>query len=163
MSRKLLVVAVGLILASNGASANDVNNNINVVGGTSFFGALHTDSFDFTDVFTFTLAGPVTANASLVTIGEGLSNIDFISADLNGNALTFSPIGRSEFGFTAGDLDLTGPLVLTVKGKSGADNGIFASYSGTMNVTQIPEPGSCALILAGLGVVGFFSRRRKAH
>lgn len=165
VTRTLLVLAVGLVLATRDASANDVNNNITpAMGDTTFFGAIHTDDFDFTDVFTFSLAGPVSVNASLITIGSGLQNIDFISADLNGNALTLTADGTGflETGSTGGDLDLTGPLVLTVTGKSGAAGGTFASYSGTMNVTQIPEPGTCSLILVGLGMVSLFSRRRKA-
>jgi hypothetical protein len=120
---------------------------------------VQTDSFDFTDVFTFNIAGPVTVNASLVTIGAGLNNIDFLSANLNGNPLTLSPNGFIETGMI-GDTGLTGPLVLTVTGKSGEAGGTFASYSGTMNVATIPEPGSWALLMAGMACVAVMARRR---
>jgi len=162
ISRTLLVVLAGLLITSTGAMANDVDNNITGLGGTTFFGALHTDSDDFTDVFTFTIDGPVTVSASLVTIGDGLNNIDFVSANLNGNALSMSPNGFVEMGSTPIDLNLTGPLILTVTGKSGAAGGVFASYSGTMNVTSIPEPGTCALTLAALGMMALICHRRKA-
>jgi hypothetical protein len=152
-----LGIAGALAIASTGAFANDVSNNIIVAGGSTFFGALHTDNADFTDVFNFiNIAGPVTANASLITIGSGFNNIDFVSANLNGSPLTLSPNGFLETGMI-GDTFLTGPLVLTVTGKSAAAGGTFASYSGTMNV---PEPQTWALLLAGVVGIALIARRR---
>ena len=155
-----LVAAIGL-LGAGPAFANDVTNDITITGGTNFFGALHTDDVDFTDTFNFTIDGAVSANVSLVTIGEGASNIDFVSADLNGIALSLSANGFFETG-SLGNTDLTGPLVLTVRGRSGATGGTFASYSGTINVTIVPEPSTAALM--GLGLVGlaFGARRARA-
>ena len=41
---------------------------------------------------------------------------------------------------------------------------IFAMYSGAVTATPVPEAGSIALALAGLGVVGLVaSRRKQAH
>lgn len=160
-SIKAVAAAAVLAMGATGAMANDVNNMIVPAGGTTFFGALHTDGFDFTDVFTFNVAGAVSANMSLITIGAGTSNIDFVSADLNGTAVTLTPNGFVEVG-SLGDTLFNGPLVLTVKGKSGAAGGTFASYSGTINVTAVPEPGTYGLLLAGLAAVGFVSRRKKA-
>lgn len=161
MKQKLLALCGLMLLTVSSAQANDVNNNIVLSGGTSFFGALHTDNANFTDTFNFNIAGSVTANTSLITIGSGLNNIDFLSADLNGTPLTLSPTGYIETG-SLGDTVFTGPLVLTVKGKSGAAGGVFASYSGTLNVV-VPEPTSIAMLsavglLAGVAVY----RRRKA-
>jgi PEP-CTERM motif len=160
MYLRKLAIAGALAIASTGVLANDVTNDIVVDGGTTFFGALHTDNADFTDIFNFiNVAGPVTANASLVTIGAGLNNIDFLSASLNGQPLTLSATGFFETG-SIGDIDLTGPLVLTVTGKSGAAGGTFASYSGTVNVAAIPEPGTWAMLLAGVMGIAAIARRR---
>ncbi|MEZ4282619.1 MAG: FxDxF family PEP-CTERM protein [Myxococcota bacterium] len=156
----LAVLLTGLGALAPAARANDVNNDIVLSGGTNFFGALHTDDADFTDTFTFTIDGAVSANVSLVTIGEGASNIDFLSADLNGIALTLDPNGFFESGFL-GTTDFTGPLVLTVSGRSGATGGVFASYSGTINVTIIPEPSTSLLMGLGLGGLAFASRRAR--
>ena len=160
MKLKHLAVALAIVGLSTSAVANNVNNNITGVGGTTFFGALHTDSFDFTDVLTFDVVGPVRVSASLITIGFLSSqNIDFLTADLNGNPLTLSGAGNIETGVTPVELELVGPLVLTITGKSGAVDGSFASYSGTMNVTLVPEPGTLALLFAGLGGIQVMGRR----
>jgi hypothetical protein len=156
-------LAIGALVGTFGATsalANDVDNEVVLTGGTSFFGALHTDNFDFTDTFTFTIDGAVSANVSLITIGDGTNNIDFLSADLNGVALTVTPNGFLESGFL-GDMDFTGPLVLTVRGSSDAAGGTFASYSGTMNV--IPEPSVALLMGIGLGGLGLSARRVRSR
>ncbi len=38
----------------------------------------------------------------------------------------------------------------------------IASLGGTFNVTAVPEPESYAMLMAGLGVLGFMARRKKA-
>jgi hypothetical protein len=116
----------------------------------------------FTDTFTFT-GGPAFAEttASLITIAlaPGVQDITFTAADLNGNALTFVAAGQADAGYGAWS-SLAGPtFVLTVTGMT---TGNPASYSGTLNVTPVPEPGTYALMLAGLGAVGFIAKRRKS-
>lgn len=163
MKLKHFAVAIAIMGFSTGALANDVNNTIGVSGGTIFFGALHTDNAPFTDTFDFNnVLGSVLASASLVTIGfTPAQDINFTSATLNGNPLSLSPNGPIESGFTLAQLGLTGPLQLVVTGTTGAGGGVFSSYSGTLNVTQIPEPGTYALMLAGLSGIGFMARRQK--
>jgi hypothetical protein len=159
MNLRKLAIAGALAVASTGAFANDVNNSIILSGGTNFFGALHTDSFDFTDQFTFDATGPSFASVSLVTTGAGANNIDFVSADLNGHPLTLSAPGFFEFG-NLPTTSVTESLVLTVTGKSGATGGTFASYSGTLNVAAIPEPGTWALLMGGIACIAVMARRR---
>lgn len=157
--RRWIIVSIVTLAFATGAAANDVSNDITGLGGTTFFGALHTDSFDFTDTFTFTVSGQVLASASLITIGfTSAQNIDFVGADLNGFALTLSPTGDVETAITPSELSLSGPLVLTVTGKSGATGGVYASYSGTMNVRLVPEPAALALLLVGGAALGALRR-----
>lgn len=163
MSMKLrhLAVAAAILVFANGAFANSITSNISVVGNTIYFGAMHTDGDPFTDTFNFTnVAGLVLADVSLITTGSGAFNIDFGSAALNGFSLSLSGTGVTEWG-SANGLLLTGPLQLIVTGTTGAGGGIFSSYSGTLNVTQIPEPGAYALMLSGLAGLGFIGRRNR--
>lgn len=153
------VVAMCCLTAS--AMANNVVVSQGLTGDTAFFGALHTDNVDFEDEFTFTVPGNVMANLSLITIGGGFQNIDFLSAELNSVPLTLTPNGFVEQAFTPTDLNLTGPLVLKVKGKSGSANGVYASYSGTLNVKAVPEPAMGLMGLMAAVGSGLAWRRRR--
>jgi hypothetical protein len=166
MKFKHLALAAAVAVASSGAWAEDVTvNNIDLTSGTAFFGVFHFDDGAFTDTFNF-INGPgaADATASLITaaLSNGNQNIDFSSATLNGNALTFSPNGQFEYGSGAW-AGLIGPTFqLVVMGMtSGTPGSTAASYSGTLNVSPVPEPGTYALLLAGLGAVGFIAKRRK--
>jgi hypothetical protein len=62
------------------------------------------------------------------------------------------------FSFVAGPG--TDVYKLTVKGGLIPGHNL-GSYSGTLNVSPVPEPETYAMLLAGLGLVGFMVRRRK--
>ena len=159
----VLATLLSTALLATSAQANDVTNIIvPLLGGTNYFGAVHTDSFDFTDKFTFSIEGSVIASMSLTTIGSNGNNIDFISAELNDVPVTFSASGFFFETGSLGDTRLTGPLVLIVRGKSGATGGTFASYAGTLNATVVPEPSTALLMGLGLGGLGLATRRARA-
>lgn len=118
-----------------------------------------THSGDFTDTYNFLPELPsVEVSSVLSTIGFRASeDINFTSVTLNGVALTLTSAGPVDYAYTSEPLYLSGPLTLVVVGTSGAN----ASYSGTFNMAVVPEPETYALLMAGLGVIGFVARRRR--
>ena len=82
----------------------------------------------------------------------GLANGDFAVR------VMANPVG----GFFAGIpfLDITG-VNTTITGVTGPGAFDNATILGSGNVQAIPEPQTYALMLAGLGAVGFLARRRK--
>jgi hypothetical protein len=134
---------------------------VNLTGSGDHYtgGFTVTHSGDFTDTFTFSPTFPSSwVSASLITIGfEASENIDFGVVTLNGNLLSHTSDGPKDVVYTAEQLLLSGPLTLVVNGFSGSN----ATYSGTFNLTVVPEPETYALMLGGLGMVGFISRRKR--
>ncbi|MFT5534098.1 MAG: hypothetical protein ACI802_002341 [Candidatus Paceibacteria bacterium] len=137
---------------------------------TSNFGGIHSGTSVFNDVFNFTPAldsGFATTLVSSFTIfGSGIT---FDSASLNGYSLMATTPSSPSPGFSIYNLVLgaqpfTGPLQLLVNGNS---FGSVSSYSGSISVVAgvpipppVPEPETYAMMLAGLGLLGFAARRK---
>lgn len=173
------LLAAALVVASpaNAASysvAFESNDN-----AYSFDGTLTTDSFNKIIGMDVTVNGigggavtSVTANPSfpsVITSTDGAWTFD--------NA--FSPVppyagnpGGWLFATVAGEFNLwntdsrwgtgAGAYTLGVALPSGsgfADTGIY--YRGDMTVAPVPEPETYAMMLAGLGLLGVFAKRRK--
>ncbi|TWI40743.1 putative secreted protein with PEP-CTERM sorting signal [Pseudoduganella flava] len=165
---KLSSIALAAALAVSGAAyADNSTTNVNLGGdanGTlsAHFGVTHTEAVDFVDVFNFTPSnGSWFVDSSLVTIGfQPGSNIDFYSAEINGHAMTLSPTGTFEYGWMLNE-PIPGPLVLTVYGTAeGLMGAASASYSGTINVSPIPEPSTYGMLLGGMGILAWLARRK---
>ena len=122
---------------------------------TGTFSAIHDAAF--TDTYTFLpVFDASTVDASVISIGFlPVSDITFTSVTLNGVALTLAS-GAVDVAYTSSPFPMTGPLTLVVSGLSGQT----ASYAGTMNMQPVPEADTYAMVLAGLGLVGWLARRR---
>ncbi len=176
MKLKILLCA-GLLAAGATTSvfAEDIDLNVNLIPNiastgvfSAGFGLTHTQAGSFTDNITFMGAsgGAVAFSSSLVTIGfVDRADIDFTSVAINGQTYTLTDsggVGVASFDLAA--LNSSSPLVLEVMGIAGPNltegSDISASYAGTVNVSPVPEAGTLAMMLAGLGVMGTVGRRR---
>lgn len=165
MNLKQLAVAGAVAAVCSGAFAqNAVFSDIDLSNGSAGFFSTKWQNGSFTDVFNF-VNGPTFADGSAsittATFTLNFKDINFTSAKLNGMALDLTPNGKSEGGvvFFAG---LAGPFSLEVKGTAvGVSRTATGTYSGTLEVTPVPEPETYALMLAGLGAIGFMASRRK--
>ncbi|MFN0186620.1 MAG: FxDxF family PEP-CTERM protein [Aquabacterium sp.] len=106
------------------------------------------------DVITFDSLMPGNYDFTLTLSGQWLT---ITNAHLNGITGTIIDSGR--WTFIGIDGVTVSPLVLTLTGTRDRSS---ALYSGELTVTAVvPEPGTYALMLAGLGAVGFVARRRR--
>lgn len=148
-------ILLGLALASTlvAPSAYAADQAVAFVGnGASFIG---TDPLlsGGDDVITFTGLANGVYDFQLTVSAQ---NIMDLGATINGQAATI--LGGGNLWFAGLGSTGTAPFVLTLTGTPGAGT---PKYSGELTVTAVPEPGALALMMAGLGLVGFVAGRRK--
>jgi hypothetical protein len=171
MKLKSLAAASALALAAFGAQAQTVvpwgNHDAGELGGTLFFGTGSNFPFDF--VYTFSLAAP----HSLLAVGvtndaPGVFDISGAQAQLyasNGNANYNDDTLVSGFNFDSTAIVnlfnslAAGDYYYRVTGMVTGPQG--GSYLLSSSLQPIPEPGTWALLAAGLGVIGFMAKRRR--
>ncbi len=145
------------------SSINAQNETVYSAG----FNATHQGNGSFTDTFNFgSFANPSLASASLTAtlVGFTATGYSLISGTLGSSALTFGTQGKNVTAlFTDNDVMFSGPLQLTVTGKTINGGG---SFGGNVNIAMspsisaVPEPETYAMMLAGLGLLGFAARRK---
>ncbi len=166
-------VATAVLLLAGATSSHAATYNLGsaTTGAPLSFNAALTSSGPFSDIFTFTLPASVSVGFSLINFPvTGLFNTMLTSASLLSNAdgtlfnaddrmVTSGLASSSGISFTTGPTT-GGTYYLSVSGISnGAQGGL---YNGAISVAAVPEPETFAMLLAGLGVMGFIARRRNS-
>ena len=130
------------------ASPDNVNNG----GGDAIF----TLSGAGSSFVSFLWGSPDTYNTLTVTSTMGSYVFNSATPSLAGVLFTGNQDFASYVGFST---NVAGELITSLKFSSTSNAFEASNFSVT---TPVPEPETYALLLAGLGVVGFMARRRKS-
>ena len=179
---KSMFLALLLCIASGSALADTITNlNITTLPTSLAYSnsfASATTGTTFYDAYYFTIPnGSVNSVTSSINLDSilGLTDIRARLYSGNTNDITFSLPSIIEnwgatvnfspsVGITTAVLNpislLAGSYTLQVKGTVAGSSG--GSYAGVLNIANpVPEAQSYAMLLAGLGLIGFMSRRRR--
>jgi len=166
MKLKPLVAAAALALSSVSSFAV---GSLDPISPSASFSNTVTGSFSDTWTFNLGTASIVAASITNVAItfaGSTFGEITNFSALLNGVPLLLGGSSQSNNGVTVATQILAGSTTLPAGfyqlKVSGTALGATASYGGNIVATPVPEPETYAMLLAGLGVVGFLARRRQS-
>jgi hypothetical protein len=155
---------------------------LDLTDGSGFFGdtfAMNNNGATFADHFTFSVSG--TSSSNFDAIVSSISRSANTGLDISGLSL-YRVGGGTGTGGTLGDtlvssgtsmhsgaMDVwslssdnlaAGSYYVLVAGNLVSDTS--ASFGGAVMLAPVPEPETYGMMLAGLGVLGFLARRRKA-
>ncbi|MCF6346650.1 MAG: FxDxF family PEP-CTERM protein [Thiomicrorhabdus sp.] len=158
---KKVGLTAALALTSSFASAATLNLE-NLTNATVTDNVASVAVGAFSSVFDFTIDVDSVFNAYATGTPASISAFTgiFLSNGLAGST-GFSPPIDSPY---AGIFDQTlsaGTYTLTVEGLGLAGNSGYTLEASAFSVSPVPEPSSIALMLGGLGLVGFMAARRK--
>ena len=168
MKTKSLATAF-VIAACGAASANTINLGTFDESSTSLSfnhqsSVKLTSNHLFTDVVDFQLTAPNDASVSLTFANNTKFSMTLDSWSLNKDGFgVIAPEFGSSFALISYDGLGAGTYELSVHGT--LNHGFKGnSYGGNFvtELTPVPEPETYALMLAGLGAVGFVARRRRS-
>lgn len=135
----------------------NITTSQNVASTTFSFGDAKSAGSDFA----FKSVAPVilAAGNDYAIVAAGFDSIDQNYNSYGGvSAIAFDSLGGA---LTQKPWYFNASPAIAFSGSSGAD-GITRFGAGTLVVNAVPEPGTYALLLAGLAAMGFAAKRRKA-
>jgi hypothetical protein len=153
--------------ASTGYAASHAPATITLNDGAAYFGATFgansmgafADKFSFTVSKLSSLAGLVSSISQSASDGVNITGFDLF----NSGGLSFGGTqlhsGMVDLWTVASAHLVPDTYYFLVSGNVLSNAAV--SYSGNISVAAVPEPETYAMLLAGMGVVGFLARRRK--
>jgi hypothetical protein len=159
MKLSSLALAAGVLLGGVSTGAMAVAIDLSS-GSAGFFNTPPAGAF--ADVYTFSLTAPTTLTGLVSSVVAGNQDVDFTSIVLTGpgGPFNFAQINVDPFEIWTISTPVLaiGAYTLTVSGSNSVGVG---TYTGNLAIATVPEPETYALMLAGLGVVGFIAARRR--
>ncbi len=153
-----LALAAGLV-ASSGAGAATYNLGTLPVGVTQF--GVNQVMGSFSDTIDFSLSNLSTLSAGVGTLNFSLGGSPF--KNITGLDLTLYTAGGTDLG-SGTDITLhnlaAGSYYAIISGTANGSAG--GEYGGAIAVSPVPEADSMAMLVAGLGLLGYVVSRRKA-
>lgn len=155
MKRSAIVIASVLALAGASAQAfTDTWSDLSQAYDNSV--SYGRNGLSFTDTVNFTLTG--LSDVSVTVGSTGLSNAVF-SLYMGGSLLESTDITGKTVVVAPYTSLAAGAYSFVVSGTVNSKPGV---YNLNANVAAVPEPETYALMLAGLGAVGFVAYRRRS-
>lgn len=170
MKTKAIFAALALVLSTGFASANDIYVNAGFITQDKAhpYANLFTHEMgSFTDTIDFTIPeGSLQSSANPLYVS--LSGVDVFSIEnlvYKVYSGTSSSIGGNLYGTFLGD-NTTHDIAMGGAGAyhilvNGTATGTAGGSYGVALVSGVPEPETYAMMLGGLGLLGFVARRKK--
>ncbi len=165
MAAVALTMWLGLVAGAANAGALTFNGWSSSGGGyaTSFFNVVGTT---FTDWLDFTLPAGSSGNGasnviSLTTTGAVTFSKFELWDTANSSLISSGSTGGSTSYLSFSGGAVPGAYELRVDGSSSSSGP--NAYAGSVVISPVPEPETYAMLLAGLGLIGFTARRRKQN
>jgi hypothetical protein len=168
------LLLAGAAFSANAATASHTAKTVDLSTGAAKYGNSFTGGLanaTFSDVFNFSVSGnsllaaDLTATSGTAAIGLDLTGFNVYTST---GTLLYSGAQKStgkvdSWKLNTSNLVLsTGSYYLEVVGKINSNSA--GSFSGNiaLKALPVPEADTYAMLLAGLGLVGFVARRRKS-
>lgn len=164
--KKLNFAAAALLAVSTFAANAATLNEDSYFDDAAFvyeFGARSITAGDALGTFSFLLNGTdfgFTSLAGAYLVSGDISGTKYAIREVKINGATWN-LGAGSSNVNLGSL--TFPAVSSIQVTVFGDRlGSGSNFQGSLVMTPVPEPTTYALLLAGLGVVGFVASRRKS-